>query len=662
MSETSKTVTEKQTPDMIMARATYLIEQLKNSLPQIEELASLSEEARTAVTKQISDFALSIRTTKLKTEELEAFFKKPYVVQPVPGREQTWRLIIPKFMDVQVGWLESQTDSFNIFLINRYVEWIGGIPEEIKRQLGFKPVPDLKLDGEMLVGPRQALDQAWQKYRPFLRNRDEKQILINRKRAFELIAALIKDGILPFLPHPVDPKDFMERNLDFTLRDYQKQAWEEFLKYSNIGVFYPPSTGKTILGLYMATHLKPPHLIVVPTRLLQEQWEARIQAHTDLKLGEEVVVCTYYRALRKYGDKEWTSLTIDEVHHLPSDQFSKLSFIKRKYTMGLSATPFREDKREEYIFTLTGMPVGLSWDYFKQKGLIESPVCNVWIVKNYDAKLSRLKTLIDPQVKTIIFCDHIEIGATLAKRFDVPHIYGETKKGMLGVLEKAQLAVVSRVGDEGLSLPSIGAVIEVDFLYGSRRQSLQRVTRVLHGFEALTHVHHILMTVDEYMHDRKRLFSLMDKGFKVVIHREGVSERTFERTIETTYRAPRHARPLIAYEKEARKETRAMFEKTPEVRYDSPLLQTPGVQRILKRLSQGQANFFSFLLAKDGNWFDQQTLCTHLGYTTPDSFRHAVRPNELVEKGWVKRKDEKGRVSYRTELGGVADTGGQTTP
>jgi len=626
---------------LTLERVKFLIEQIKSVVPRLDELANLSDEIRNQIQRQIAEYALSIRTTKLKPEELEAFFRKPYLIQPVHGREQAWHLIVPKFLDVQMGWLESETESYRIFLINRYVEWLGGLPDEVKRQLGFKPPPDLYLDGEILTGSPRALEEAWTRYRPLLKDRDNKQIIINKRRSFELLAALIKDGVLPFTPKPVDPADLVNRSLDFELRQYQKDAWQAFLRYSNIGVFYPASTGKTVLGLYVMTHVKPPHLIVVPTRLLQEQWEERIQSHTDLK-NEEYVVATYHTAIKKLGGKPWSTLIIDETHHLPADQFSKLSFIQRKYTVGLSATPQREDKREEYIFALTGYPVGLGWEHFKQLGLIKSPVCHVWIVKNFEAKLARLKTLIDPDVKTLIFSDSIEVGKTIAKRFDLPHVYGATKDGRLETIEQSPVTVVSRVADEGVSLPTVGKVIEVNWLYGSRRQELQRFTRLLHGFDIKSEgEHHILMTLDDYMHDRKRLFSVMDKGFKVEIHREGVSERAVEQRLsEAWQRPPRRHQPAV-------KETTPAPAPTGPV---TGIIELPGVQRIMARLSKPEQRFYSLLLQNDGSWFKREQLPLLLGYTSDDSMRSSINFSKLATAGYIEQSRIEGGLAYRTNV------------
>ena len=626
--------------ELTLERVRYLIDQIKSVMPALDELTEISDKTKQDIQEQIADYALSVKTTKLKPEELEAFFKKPYALMPTPGRRDSWYLIIPRFVDVQFGWLHQQTESMNIFLINRYVDWLGELPEAIKRELGFKPPPDLKLDGEILSGSPRALEEAWRKYRPFLKDRDEKRIVINKRRSFELIASLVKDGVLPFTPKPVDPSDLINRKLDFEMRPYQKEAWNVFIRYSNIGVFFPASTGKTILGLYLMTHLKPPHLVVVPSIVLKEQWEARIQAHTDLK-PEEYIVCTYHTAIKKHAGQEQTSMIVDEVHHLPADWFSKLSFIKRKYSLGLSATPQREDGREEFIFALTGFPVGLGWEHFKQLGLIKSPVCHVWIVKNFVAKLARLKALIDPEVKTIVFCDSIEMGKTIAKRFDVPHVYGQTK-GRLDLIEKSPVAVVSRVGDEGLSLPTVGKIIETSWLYGSRRQELQRFTRLLHGFDIKGEgEHHILMTLDEYLHDRKRLFSVMDKGFKIEIHREGVSERIVERRLSETLRPRR-------YKTQKRVAEVPSTPVLPGAVAD--ILQLPGVQRIMQTLTKSQQRLWQFLLQNDGSWFKRSKLPLLLGYTSVDSMRVSINFPRLTSRGYIEQKKIDGELAYRTNM------------
>ncbi|MEM2941391.1 MAG: DEAD/DEAH box helicase family protein [Thermoproteota archaeon] len=638
------TDTQSAFKDLQLERLKFLVDKIKEVLPHLEEIASLSQETRKKIETQIADYAISVRTTRLKPEELEGFFKKPYHIMPVPGREQAWFLIVPRFLDISFGWLHQQTESFNVFLINRYVEWLGGLPEVVKQQLGLKPAPEIQLEGDLLTGKPEDLEEAWRKYRPLLLSKEDEGIRVNKRRSFELLAQLIKDGVLPFTPKPVDPTDIVSRPLSgYEERGYQLDAWKAFQKWSNIGVFWPASVGKTVFALYAMTKLKPPHLVVVPTRLLVEQWESRIETHTDLKLGSEVVVTTYHSAVKRYGDRQWTLMVVDECHHLPANEFVKLSFIKRKYTIGLSATPQREDGREEYIFALTGYPVGLSWDYFRQVGLIKSPTCHVWIVKNLEAKLAKLKSLIEQDTaKTLVFCDSIELGKRIASMLNAPHVYGETKTARLETIENNPVVVVSRVADEGISLPTVERVIEVNWLHGSRRQELQRFTRLLHGIESKSQgEHHILMTPEEYSTDRKRLFSVMDRGFKIEIHGHD--------TIEQSVSGKKGGLWL------RKKSTQPSSESTsitmPAQSSDlSHLLNLPGIRKQLNTLNKKQRELMELLIRSDGTWFTREKLRLVLGYATDDGFRHAMKLPELIERGLVEKGKVNGKTAYRSNI------------
>jgi DNA excision repair protein ERCC-3 len=623
--------------DLKMERVKSLVEQLKGFLPGLVEIASTTQEIQNDIQQQVAGYALSLKTTKLKPEELESFFRKPYMMLPVPGKRENWWFIIPRFVDVQIGWLDRQTEAYNVFLVNRYVDWLGELPEEIKRQLGFKSGLRLELQGDQIVGPREDLEKAWAKYRPFLKDRDDKRIVVNQRRAFDLIASMVKDGVLPFTPRPIDEADLVDRPVDFELRPYQRDAWEKFLKWSNVGVFYPASVGKTFISLYAMSRLKGPHLVVVPTRLLVEQWEDRIEAHTQLKLGADVTVTTYQGAIAKQAGKQWVLKVIDEVHHMPANNFSKLALIKSKYILGLTASPAREDNREEYIFALTGYPVGLGWDHFKTLGIIKSPVCHVWLVKNFDAKMARVRALLLEEKKTLIFSDSLEMGKLISTSFNIPFIYGETKD-RLSAIQEAPVAVISRVGDEGVSLPDIERVIEVNWLFGSRRQELQRFTRLLHGQGDSEGEHHILMTVDEYLHDRKRLFSVMDKGFKLEIHREGVSEQSINRRIES------RATP-----------TRKPQEEEPPQQPQSSeaiagVMNLPGVRKIMSGLNGSQRRVYELLIKNDGQWFKKSSLPLLLGYTSEDSMRKSVNFPEIADRGLIEQRRTKAGTEYRTNI------------
>jgi DNA excision repair protein ERCC-3 len=452
----------------------------------------------------------------MKKEEITSFIRKPYLI--IPYRENEWRLYVPKFIPLEVGWLEFQTESFNIFRVNRWIEWLTPLPEILKEELGImKPEFKLNFDWEKSVLDVEEgnIEKVKKKYGKFIsRQLNHSTFQVKKNQRFSFLIELLKEGILPFRPKPADPEDFYEeKRIKFDLRDYQKDAWNYFLKYSHIGIFYPFGAGKTFLGLYAIAQIKGKKLIVVPSLTLKEQWEERIRKFTSCT-QEEYEIITYY-SLSKYRNKKYDLIVVDESHHSPADTFSLVFFIPRKYTINLSGSPFREDGRTELIFTL-GYPIGADWNYFWKRGIVKKPVVKVIIVKSYQEKIFELDKLLKEKSVTLIYCDSLKKGKELANRYNTEFIYSETKKRLELVqeaIDRKGFVILSRVGDEGVSLPIVQRIIEFDFLYGSRRQEAQRVGRLFHSLEQGEH--YILMSFDEFNSYKKRLYSLLEKGIEV---------------------------------------------------------------------------------------------------------------------------------------------------
>lgn len=644
MSQESK----KLSAGLLVEKLNHTLAETKKTLQQFKDLADTDKELREDIINQLNQFALSVTTSKLDQDYLKAFFDYPYCI--IPGKnEREFFLIMPKFIDAHFGWLHKQTPSFNIFLVNPYVDWLGELPDALKKELKIPDPLDVYLDGDYLVGSDTGKIES--KFKPFIRRKEKDgRLLIDKSRHFELLAKLIKDGILPFVPKPIDPADLVNRKCDFELRDYQLEAWKTLKKYSNIGVFFPPSTGKTWFGMYACTHLKGPHLVTAPSTVLIEQWVERFQTYTDLNIGSwhnsgtktkvfklleageiDVMITTYQSAINHCADFSWSGLLVDEVHHMPANLFSKMATFKRKYMIGLSATPQREDDREEYIFALTGKPVGLSWENFKKLGIITNPPLHCWIVKSEAKRFEKLNELLQEEKKTIIFCDSIEMGKIVSKRFDIPHVYSATKE-KLSVIQDSITSVVSRVGDEGISIPDIERVIEISWLHGSRRQELQRFTRLLHG-KNTQGVGHIIMTAPEYVADRKRLFGIMDKGFTIKLHREGISDKVISSWTQKTS----IAKPIKIAKK-------AVVQTTPKEKIEQsnfelnhPILSLPGVQKKLALLNKGERTLVNLLFQREGEEFTGDGLAMLLGYANYDSLRATVSMKKIQNLGLIIR-------------------------
>jgi DNA excision repair protein ERCC-3 len=486
---------------------------LEESLSKMDELIENLKKEREKIKEEIDKKIEELQLGKFNKEKIENFLKEPYVI--IPKRENEFYVIAPRWIDFQIGWLERQTKSYNIFVVNRYVQWITPIPEVLKEKLKFpRPLPIKVVDGFLLTG-KELQDEVFNKYRHFLSSREgSDRIRIKRGAEFNLVSQLIEDGILPFIPKPVQTSDLRDWN-GIELRSYQKNAWEEFLQKGACGIYWAFGSGKSFFGIYVLARIKGEKLVVVPTLTLKEQWEERIEKYIP-EFKNEIEVVTYH-AYEKLRNREFNLIIFDECQHLPANTFIRLATLKTKYRLGFSGSPFREDKRESYIFALTGFPLGMSWDELLKLQVVRKPVFKVYLLKTNQEKMRKLEELLKLPLKTIIFCDSIDFGQKIASRFGLPFIYGETRERM-DIIRQADICVVSRVGDEGISLPDLERVIEVSFLFGSRMQESQRFGRLMHASKEEPE-HIILMTEEEFEKYQKRLYAITERGFRIELIR-----------------------------------------------------------------------------------------------------------------------------------------------
>ena len=485
-------------------------EQLTGLQDEIKQIQQGMEEQ---FNKLLEDFQVS----QLNPKHVKAFRKKPYAMIPrrvTKGKIVEWFVIVPRFVDFHLPQLDHADASYNYFLLNSYTHHFGEIPAPLQKIFRLSPLPDLKVVDGMLLTPEEIQEQAWKQHRKHLVRREGKStIRIKRGHEFYVIAEIIERGGMPFVPNRVEEEDLRTMPAtDILLKDYQQEAYEKFLSTGAVGVFWPYSVGKSYFGLYCCAALKGPKLVVTPNSTLKEKWIRDLREKTTI--ADEVRV-ENYQSYHKVKDEEYVLTVFEECHHLPARTFIRLATLKTKYRMGFSGSPFREDGKTDYIIALTGYPIGLSWQKFFELGIIGKPKITVYIVAN---KLRKLAELLQQDVgKTIIFCDGIPLGKRIARIHGLEHVYSETKN-RLDVIAENDVLVVSRVGDEGISLPELDTLIEVDFLYGSRMQEGQRSGRLLHSQKESTN-HYILMTEDELAKYGKRLFALYEKGFEVNIIR-----------------------------------------------------------------------------------------------------------------------------------------------
>ena len=501
--------------------------QVDASLKKIDEMIEAIKAERERMAEDLRLRMEKVQLGQFDRQELEEFFEEPYVIIPTRRPDQ-WYVIAPKWINFQIGWLDRSTKGYNIFIVNKYVKWFAEIPEALQDKFRFRePLPYKVVDGRLWTG-KDLQDQAWAQYRKFLSRREgEDKIRIKKGSEFRLIAQMIDDGMLPFLPKPVDEEDLREGQFSdewyrmiredkwkkgkHGLRTYQDEAWEIFLKTGATGIFWAFGAGKSLFGIYVLGRIKGRKLIVVPTLTLKEQWIERIEKYLPAYINE-IEVQTYY-AYHKVRNKKYSLIEYEECHRLPANIFIRLATLRAKYRMGFSGSPYREDRRENYIIALTGFPIGMAWEELLRLQVVKEPKFRVYILKDNKEKIRKIEDLLKIPLKTIIFSDWIPFGKRISKRFGVPFIYGETK-GRLDLIRDSQVCVVSRVGDEGISVKTLERVIEAGFLYGSRMQESQRFGRLMHALKEEPE-HIILMTEKEFQAYQKRLYAITERGFRI---------------------------------------------------------------------------------------------------------------------------------------------------
>jgi len=482
---------------------------VNEALVKLDQMKAYIESLQMQIRSDFERKMELLRFSQVRSEFLEPFFEEPYVI--LPKRQNEWYVIAPRWLNFQIGWLERATKGYNIFVVNQYVRLFSPIPAGLSEKFRFRePLPVKVYDGMLLTG-KELQSEAWEKYKRFLSRREgEDRIRIKKGYEFRLIAQMIEDGTLPFLARPVVEEDLRDWD-GIQLRGYQEEAWREFLSKGAIGIFWAFGSGKSLFGIYALARVKGRKLVVVPTLTLKEQWLERIAKYVP-QFRYEIDVQTYH-AYEKVRDKEYSLIVLDECQHLPADTFIRLATLKAKYRMGFSGSPYREDGRENYIIALTGFPIGMAWEELLKLQVVKEPAFRVYILKDAKQKLQKLEELLRIPMKTIVFCDWLELGERISKTFGVPFIYGQTRE-RLDVIRQSQVCVVSRVGDEGVSLPDVERVIEVAFLFGSRMQESQRFGRLMHSAKVEPE-HVILMTEEELQRYEKRLYAITERGFRI---------------------------------------------------------------------------------------------------------------------------------------------------
>jgi DNA excision repair protein ERCC-3 len=456
----------------------------------------------------------------------------------------TVRSVLPERSDHLESWMEEQYRRANQFTLRTHEDGYVVLEAASADLMGNVARQELE-DGQLRATISET--ESW----------------VAKEAAAEVKRVLYEAGYPVRDDRDLETGDDLPVELHLELRDYQHEWVSRFLE-TNSGVLVgPPGSGKTVAALAILASIEGETLVLVPGRELAGQWREEVLAHTSLQpdqIGEyhggeknirPVTIATYRTAgmdrhRQLFDSREWGLIAYDEVHHVPADVYRRSADLQTRHRLGLSSTPVREDDREKDIFTLIGPPIGTDWDALFESGFVAEPTVEIiyvpWgaeeaqneyvsadgherrqLAASNPAKAEELERILSrhSEEKALVFVEYLEQGRAYANRLDAPFISGETphhrreklfeqfREGALSTL------VVSRVGDEGIDLPSAELAVVASGLGGSRRQGAQRAGRTMRpSGRARMYVLATRGTREEEF-ARQRMRHLAEKGVRV---------------------------------------------------------------------------------------------------------------------------------------------------
>lgn len=195
-----------------------------------------------------------------------------------------------------------------------------------------------------------------------------------RVNAFRAPASLYKEIVKSLKANDFEVQDQVRHSwgeaVNFIvpeLRPYQDAALNAWKDAKGRGVIVlPTGSGKTVIGIAAIALTKRPAIVLVPTRILLEQWRDRLREQFKMPIGiigdgkhelAPVMVTTFesaYRYMNWIGNR-FQLLIVDETHHFGAGiRDEALEMCIAPYRLGLTATPVKNPDAKKRLGELMG--------------------------------------------------------------------------------------------------------------------------------------------------------------------------------------------------------------------------------------------------------------------------------------------------------------------
>ena len=405
-----------------------------------------------------------------------------------------------------------------------------------------------------------------------------KQALIKIGFPVEDLAGYVRGKFLE-----ISPREVTLAGLDFSLRDYQREATTVFYaggdSRGGSGVIVLPcGAGKTIVGLGSMFKTKCYTLILSTTTIAVRQWIDELLDKTTISpddVGEytgerkeirPITVTTYqiltYRKKKSdnfvhlglFSEMDWGLIIYDEVHLLPAPVFRMTAEIQARRRLGLTATLVREDGQEDDVFSLIGpKKYDVPWKELEVQGWIATAECTeirvdlpddlrmeyaiagarqkFRVASENPRKFQIVHALLEQHRndQVLVIGQYINQLNEISTRLNAPLITGQTSNIDRAKLYeqfrqgKIGLLVVSKVANFAIDLPDANVAIQISGTFGSRQEEAQRLGRILRPKSdgSIAHFYSIVTrdSRDQEFAINRQLF-LTEQGYRYTIRYE----------------------------------------------------------------------------------------------------------------------------------------------
>ena len=334
-------------------------------------------------------------------------------------------------------------------------------------------------------------------------------------------------------PDLTDFNEPKEINLSFNgdLRDYQKKVVDTVIpkiKNQEGGtISLPPGRGKTVIACNIISKLKTKTLVIVHKTFLLNQWKNRIEFFLpNSKVGiiqgktidvdDKDIVIGMLQTLSLKDDypddvfDDFGCIIFDECHHLSAEKFSQiLRKISLRYMIGLSGTPFRNDKLEKVFdyhigeimyyekpqvnqdilveihkYSIEHEKFKMVFNKYTKEAQISTMITNITeISQRSDYIISLIKKCREDVNRKILILsdrlDHLDYMLNKVKELEIgtsDKYIGGMKQEKLDIAEQADIIFSTySMSSEALDISSLNTII----LSTSRKNVEQSVGRIL---------------------------------------------------------------------------------------------------------------------------------------------------------------------------------------